>query len=312
MRMYEIAVAAPLGHTLTYGQPEDSAGPLPPGLRVLVPLGRRRVTGYVLGRADGDEAEQGAYTIRPIAEVLDPAPIFPAELIPFYRWVADYYHFPIGEMIRTALPGGLTAASGRRIRLTEGGGAEISLYRQQDGGKDSAWLDRLLEKGELTPAAAAAAWRRPARQRLLKKWEGNGWLAIEEEVQRRQFKVKTRTFVRPGPHLGRPAEDGASGDSDHQMLLLAEQFPDLKKSELKTLALFFDLCRRHGVSSVDRPEMTRHYAGAAQALRSLNESKILLLEDRRVYRDPFGEPPPLSQEKSLTQYNSTLKRLLKN
>jgi len=138
MRMYEIAVAAPLGQTLTYGQPEDFAEPLLPGLRVLVPLGRRLVTGYVLGRAVEDEAEQGAYTVRPVAEVLDPAPIFPAELIPFYRWVADYYHFPIGEMIRTALPGGLTAASGRRIRLTEEGGAEIALYRQQAGGKDSA------------------------------------------------------------------------------------------------------------------------------------------------------------------------------
>ncbi len=312
MRMYEIAVAAPLGHTLTYGQPEDLAGPLPPGLRVLVPLGRRLVTGYILGRAAGDEAEQGAYTIRPIAEVLDQAPIFPAGLIPFYRWVADYYHFPIGEMIRTALPGGLTATSGRRIRLMEEGRAEISLYRQQDGGKDAAWLDRLLEKGELTAAAAAAAWRRPARQRLLKKWEKNGWLTIKEEVQRRQFKVKTRTIVRPGPQLGAPVADGPAGDSDHRMLLLAGRFPDLKKSELKTLALFFDLCRRPGVSSIDRLEITRHYSGAAKALRSLHEAEILLLEDRRVYRDPFGEQPPFfpPPEHLTSEQEEVLARLL--
>ena len=43
--LYEIAVDAPLPGTLTYGQPKDRDDPLAPGTVVLVPLGRRKVTG---------------------------------------------------------------------------------------------------------------------------------------------------------------------------------------------------------------------------------------------------------------------------
>jgi primosomal protein N' (replication factor Y) len=42
----EVAVAAPLSNTLTYKAP--AGDPPKPGCRVLVPLGRRQVTGYVL------------------------------------------------------------------------------------------------------------------------------------------------------------------------------------------------------------------------------------------------------------------------
>ena len=51
MKAYEIAVAAPVPKPLTYGQPAglDPEETIPPGMRVIVPLGRRKVTGYVLG-----------------------------------------------------------------------------------------------------------------------------------------------------------------------------------------------------------------------------------------------------------------------
>ena len=75
--LYEIAVDAPLPGTLTYAQPGDRDELLAPGRVVLVPLGRRKVTGYVLGPAPAPEADGAAFTVRPIADVLTAAPFFP-------------------------------------------------------------------------------------------------------------------------------------------------------------------------------------------------------------------------------------------
>ena len=100
----EVAVAMPVHGTFTYRVPEDLARLASAGTRVLVPFGRRRATGYVLGPAPpSDRAD-----IKLIVDVLDARPVFPGAMIPFLRWTADYYKHPLGQVIETALPGGLT------------------------------------------------------------------------------------------------------------------------------------------------------------------------------------------------------------
>lgn len=109
---YEVAVDAPLATTLTYGQPNGRIEPLPVGCCVRVPLGGRRVVGFVLGPAESDSP---TFTVKPILELLDDFPVFPPELLPFYRWVARYYHHPLGEVLRTALP--MVPTSRRKTRV---------------------------------------------------------------------------------------------------------------------------------------------------------------------------------------------------
>ncbi len=65
MKLYEVAVVAPLPKTLTYCEPPESTGELLPGQRVLVPLGKRLTTGYVLGSGQDGETER-EYVVKPI------------------------------------------------------------------------------------------------------------------------------------------------------------------------------------------------------------------------------------------------------
>lgn len=101
---YEVAVDAPLATTLTYSQPTGRIDPLPVGCCVRVPLGRRSAVGYVLGPAVVPQEGESRFTLKAIAEVLGETPVFPGELLSFYRWIARYYHHPLGEVLRTALP----------------------------------------------------------------------------------------------------------------------------------------------------------------------------------------------------------------
>ncbi len=74
------------------------------GMRVLVPFRGRQSTGFVLGPATHPPPKA---RIKPVSAVLDTTPLFPSALSDFLHWVADYYIHPIGEVIHTALPGGL-------------------------------------------------------------------------------------------------------------------------------------------------------------------------------------------------------------
>ncbi|MCI5141698.1 MAG: hypothetical protein D3909_08205, partial [Candidatus Electrothrix sp. ATG1] len=64
----------------------------------------------------------------------------------------------------------------------------------------------------------------------------------------------------------------------------------LKKSEYKTLDLFFRYCKGHPV--LPCAELTRRYSSAGRALHSLAETGLVSLEKQRVYRNPFGKVPP--------------------
>ncbi|MBW2598484.1 MAG: hypothetical protein JRC55_07960, partial [Deltaproteobacteria bacterium] len=53
----EVAIALPVYNTYTYSVPETLHELVATGKRVLVPFGRRRVTGYILGSAKDVDQE---------------------------------------------------------------------------------------------------------------------------------------------------------------------------------------------------------------------------------------------------------------
>ena len=99
----EVAVAIPVYNTYTYSVPEDLAKFASIGKRVLVPFGQRVVTGYILDYDKTIHQDE----IKAILDILDEEPLFPSSMIPFFKWTADYYIHPIGDVIKCALPGGL-------------------------------------------------------------------------------------------------------------------------------------------------------------------------------------------------------------
>jgi len=93
-----------------------------PGVRVRVPLGRRVLTGLVL---EAPVLAPPGIVLRPIAEVIDSHPLLTAEQLDLLRFVADYYHHPLGEVLFGALPSALKRGGSlprsKAYRLTEKG-----------------------------------------------------------------------------------------------------------------------------------------------------------------------------------------------
>jgi primosomal protein N' (replication factor Y) len=117
----EVAVPLHLEQTFTYALPTCQPGAPLTGLRVLVPFGRRTITGYILGTAPNADG----FEIKEALKVLDTEPLFTSSDLEFYRWIASYYMNPLGAVIRTALPPGLTIM-GRRKAVTDEDGSLVS------------------------------------------------------------------------------------------------------------------------------------------------------------------------------------------
>ena len=88
-----------------------------PGCRVLVPFGNRKLLGVVVG--DAERSELPAAKLKTIAAVLEPEPVLPPVLLELLKWAATYYHYPLGEVIGTALPATLRAGKAAQIRQIE-------------------------------------------------------------------------------------------------------------------------------------------------------------------------------------------------
>lgn len=77
------------------------------GARLVVPLGRNVITGYIVGLFDEVPAELGDVDIRDAQTLVDSEPVCGPEILQLARWVADYYACPLGEVIKAALPPGM-------------------------------------------------------------------------------------------------------------------------------------------------------------------------------------------------------------
>lgn len=105
-RLVSVAVPVPALGLLTYRVPATLSAPAV-GARVVVPLGKRRLTGVVVEQAATADA---TFEIRDVLEVLDATAFVPPAVLALCAWVADYYLAGPGAALSAALPPhGLTA-----------------------------------------------------------------------------------------------------------------------------------------------------------------------------------------------------------
>ena len=173
-----VAVAKPLRQLYTYSLPNDMAAP-EVGARVRVPFGRQILVGMCM--AITHTKESTPRKLKALQEILDANAILSPELLALARWAADYYHYPIGEVVFAALP--MLARQGASLK------PDIdSLWRLVDDVETSAPANasRLLAALSLLQdgAQAESALRALGVQmQTLRNLETKGWIEKCEDIQ---------------------------------------------------------------------------------------------------------------------------------
>lgn len=100
MSVAHVALPVPLPRTFDYLLP---AGVKPAvGVRVSVPFGQRKMIGIITGVSE--HSELPLENLKSIHYLIDDESLFSSRMWHMLRWAADYYHYPIGEVLFHALP----------------------------------------------------------------------------------------------------------------------------------------------------------------------------------------------------------------
>lgn len=255
----EVAVALPVDGTFHYLVTGDLDPRVPPGTRVLVPFRARRVTGYVLDRPSRIDPAIAGLKLKKIIQPLDEEPLFSPDMIPFFRFAAEYYHYPLGLVIAEALPAGLKVMSHRAARLTLDGRQALKLDRPAP--PEAALMTRLDRPHGLTLSRLAK--ENGEALKLVRRLEAKGWLVIETRLGRDRVRAGTQRWLIP-----LPPEQAASarlGPREKELLeILADKGP------------------------APTVELRDRFPSLGEMVRRLQKKGRLLVEEREVYRDSLG------------------------
>ena len=123
MTYADIILPLPLEGYFTYAVPAELQDKVQSGMRVLVPFGAKKH--YIGIVASLHDKKPEGFEVKPLEQVLDDYPILLESQFRLWKWIADYYMSPIGEVFKAALPSGLKAEDGYKprtetyIRLTK-------------------------------------------------------------------------------------------------------------------------------------------------------------------------------------------------
>lgn len=278
-----VALAHPVQETFDYEVPDRLVPNARIGCRVLVPFGNRTVTGYILETARGP----GREALKPILQVLDPEPLFHEGLVRFFRWMADYYLYPIGRLIQAALPGGLNVSDYRTARLTP------------QGIRVAEWVRRDSEEGSALAWIGAHPDKKvpPPFRGLLPSLRKKGWVTVETRSTRRRAGYLSTSFIR--------VKQGVSLDS-----FLREHGGGLQaKGEAELLSAFLSS------GNVPLRDLSRRFPNSDYLVRKWVRKGILERYSAPAVRDLSGNvlfPSPVphqlfeQQEKALLAIRSQL------
>ena len=252
----EVAVALPVFQTFTYGVSENVSAFIAIGKRVLVPFGQRRVTGYILDTHDTAVEKD----VKLVLDVLDEDPLFPESMIPFFKWIADYYKHPIGDVIKTALPGGLNLYDYASIAISEKG--QLALANGSVTPVEKQILNHL----------ASGSCRLRDLSKLLKQ---NVPAALIQSLIHRGRITKTR-ILSGGTTRSRTVRYVALRRKDMSI-------DGLSAARQKII----NILKARG--KMPLKELKTSVSSAPTLVRSLEKDGYVEISHERLYRDPFGE-----------------------
>jgi len=270
----EVALPLPLRRTFTYRLPVGIQENVKLGARLLVPFGKRQLTGYAvaLHAKISPELEIEEETIKDALELLDSEPLLTEEIIRLTQWSADYYAASWGEVLKASLPAGINQTTEQVYSITARGRDELLKISSATTVKVQI-LHFLIERNETSSRELTKKFGAAQSQRALREIIKAGWASVFHRTLTTQVKPKRRKAVRLlPPEADAPAqkpfteaqarivETLLKSDGEASFTDLIEQ-AEASASSINTLAkhgvleVFVQEVRRDPLAKVDLPEL---------------------------------------------------------
>lgn len=242
-----------------------------PGSRIVVPFGRKFVTGYIVALRedlrDGTSLQES--DIKDANELLDVVPLVTPELLELTRWVSEYYLAPWGEVIKAALPPGISPVIERLVSITPKGREDMSQsLSTSDRNIRQQLLQSLAESGETGLAAISNQFGSSQAAKLTRELEQDGLVEILQRPGSDFVRAKYQRRVR----LVQPVE--TSMDTEGRKLTAAQQ------RVIDAL---------NGQDSFSFSELLVAADVSASSIATLQKRAVVEVFEVRLRRDPLGD-----------------------
>jgi primosomal protein N' (replication factor Y) len=250
-----IIIPSPLKEPLIYRVTDELCHQVAAGMRVVVPLGKRKITGIVLDFID----ETRLAETKDIIAIQDEQPIFDVKLLQLSQWIARYYSTTLGQVIRTALPPSLKSESERTAiaRNTDFAGTSafekktLEAIRSKRGGMRLKALQRIIPGSGLYPT--------------LERLQSNGAIEIRDRWPGKRRRVAALSVGELSPPKSQPA-----------LTLTAEQESVLTVIDERLDKGGFETFLLHGTTGSGKTEV---YLQVMERVRERGRRSLILIPE---------------------------------
>ena len=250
------SVALPIAlPPLTYRIPLHLRASIQIGKPVIVPLRKKNCTGYVTEILDSPPDSLNELSIKDIVDCDELKPLLDPTYFRFLAWIAEYYHYPVGEVVRSALP---NISSPRKQRVYRLSPRTFQLSEEEEmrfakrGGKRLSIIELIKEKSQISEV--------PSEYRnILRSMIKEEYIEESEEIIPPKFLAK-KDF----PNISK-----SKGLNDEQMEAFRKILPHLNSNEYKGFLL-------QGVTGSGKTEV---YLSAAEYALGMNKSVMILIPE---------------------------------
>ena len=268
----EVAVPVHVLTTFIYRLPTALQENAQAGSRISVPFGKKLVTGYIV--ALHPELRSGTSlkeeNIKEAKEILDAVPLVTAELLELTRWVSEYYLAPWGEVLKAALPPGVSPRVEEILSITTAGRAELDQSPADTESTRRRLLEILSEAGTIALASAVDQLKSNEVAKTARALGREGLLTIEQRSGTDSVRTKFERRVRLSTLSTVGAQEHAAKLSDAQKRVI----------ELLT-----------NEESLPFPEVLARARVGPSPVMTLAKRKLVEVFEQQLRRDPLSKSP---------------------
>src|SRR5690625_440479 len=250
-----------VNQTFDYFIPERFQEILRPGMRVIIPFGPRKITGFVIERIEESEFEH----LKSLIDVLDVTPVLTEELLRLGKWLADETLSLYIMTYQAMLPQVLKAKYKKIVMKTKD--KQISpLLETYFANKESLDFDEVIEL---------------IGYRTLQTYVEKGDVQIQYQVKSQETK-RYQTMITPA--------------SIETLQAALEALPKNATKQKEMIQFFID---QH--QPIDQAVLYRTLQVNRSQIKRLMEKNLVTEKKQEIYRNPYDNDFPKTENLTLTE-----------
>ena len=229
----DVILPLPLKETFTYVITPAEAAVIQPGMRIIVPFGKRKK--YTAISWHVHQTPPKTYVPKQIDSIIDEKAVLSHKQLDFLHWIADYYQAPIGLVARTAVPSVMLLESETEMVTHQWDRVPQSLSQ-----KASSLLHQLNHNSTYSIAQIQQLISIKNPYGIIKELVASGCVSLKEAVYakyapKQQTEIRLHENMHDDDTLKKTLEDFSSKPKQYQTLLtfLQQKAPVIKADFVK-------------------------------------------------------------------------------